>query len=216
MNNFIIGLMATTFLILNFTGPEAPAKAVPVPKPKPAGPAVILSDQERSDLYRTLLGEAAHQGEDEIMAITGLILNRLHTGRYGASLSAVVKAKRCRMRTVQGIEWLPYEDFTWQFTAWDKWHYDARAMHGRLTPSERKAMARIKPIADRAVALWQPLPCPFVNYWHPAAMQGSDTPPWARGKPFTQIGDARFLSSCARKAKKKTTPQAPARIASGS
>jgi hypothetical protein len=210
MNNLILSLTAATAFALNVTAPEVPALS-PVPV---ARPAVHLSAQDRADLYRTLLGEAAHQGKDEIMAITGVILNRLSTGRYGASLSAVVRAKACKTRTVQGIEGLTYEDCTYQFTAWDPWHYDSRAMQGRLTPLERKAMARLIPIADEAVAHWKPMRCRFVNYYHPGAMKGALVPAWARGRTFTQIGEARFLSVCDRKARTQTTRPALSRIAS--
>ncbi len=52
-----------------------------------------LSDRDRAILTRTILGEAAGEPDEGQRAVAAVILNRLNSGKYGASIPQVVTAK---------------------------------------------------------------------------------------------------------------------------
>lgn len=139
----------------------------------------MATDQDINNLAWTLLGEAANQGQSGMQAVGNVVLNRLASGRYGSTITQVVRAPQ-------------------QFSAWNS-GAGGNNPSGRW-PQSSTAFQNAKVIAQQLVAGQLPDNTGgAVMYWAPGMMQattGHADPYWARSEETNgrlQIGDQVFL-----------------------
>lgn len=136
-------------------------------------------------LARTLMGEAGGEGEHGMLAAGSVIDNRRRSGRYGGdSLRGVI------MKPGQFSMWNGVTGYARGEGANDAWR-------GAVDPT---AMS----VAQRIVSGQYDDPTGgATHYYAPAAAD----PSWARGRPYQQIGNHRFLNADAGRSEPEATGQ---------
>lgn len=129
-----------------------------------------LSPEDRDIVARTIVGEAANQPFEGQQAVAAVILNRLRSGKYGASISDVVFA--------------PYQFEPWQ----------TRKAELQALKPDNPAYGRAVQALDAATA--QDNTGGATHFLEPNIVQerrGGTLPAWAQG-PSTQIGQHLFFN----------------------
>ena len=131
-----------------------------------------LTKQQADYVIRTIAAETSGKSPEETQAIASVILNRINSGKYGASPEAVLFAKR-------------------QF---EPWMNPAGANYPmKISPkSQRYSDARD---ALEAAMAGEDITRGATNFWGPKSQYslGRDTPDWAIKMPdYTDIGATRF------------------------
>jgi hypothetical protein len=131
-----------------------------------------LTKQQADYVIRTIAAETSGKSPEETQAIASVILNRINSGRYGASPEAVLFAKR-------------------QFEPW--MNPAGKNYPMNISPkSQRYSDARD---ALEAAMAGEDITGGATNFWGPKSQYslGRDTPDWAVKMPdYTDIGATRF------------------------
>jgi len=136
----------------------------------PQGPE--LTDRDRDLIIRTIAAETSGKTPEESQAIAHVILNRIQSGKYGASPEAVLLAKK-------------------QFEPWSN---PAGANYPmRFLPDSRRY--GIGQAALEAALSGDDITGGALNFWGPKAQYalGRKAPSWAAEMPdYSDIGETRF------------------------
>jgi spore germination cell wall hydrolase CwlJ-like protein len=131
-----------------------------------------LTKQQADYVIRTIAAETSGKSPEETQAIASVILNRINSGKYGASPEAVLFAKR-------------------QFEPW--MNPAGKNYPMKISPtSQRYSDARD---ALEAAMAGEDITRGATNFWGPKSQYalGRDTPDWAVKMPdYTDIGATRF------------------------
>ena len=131
-----------------------------------------LTKQQADYVIRTIAAETSGKSPEETQAIASVILNRINSGRYGATPEAVLFAKR-------------------QFEPW--MNPAGKNYPMKISPtSQRYSDARD---ALEAAMAGEDITRGAINFWGPKSQYslGRDTPDWALKMPdYTDIGATRF------------------------
>jgi len=131
-----------------------------------------LTKQQADYVIRTIAAETGGKSPEETQAIASVILNRINSGKYGASPEAVLFAKR-------------------QFEPW--MNPAGKNYPMKISPtSQRYSDARD---ALEAAMAGEDITRGATNFWGPKSQYslGRDTPDWALEMPdYTDIGATRF------------------------
>jgi spore germination cell wall hydrolase CwlJ-like protein len=131
-----------------------------------------LTKQQADYVIRTIAAETSGKSPEETQAIASVILNRINSGKYGASPEAVLFAKR-------------------QFEPW--MNKAGKNYPMKISPtSQRYLDARS---ALEAAMAGEDITRGATNFWGPKSQYslGRDTPDWALKMPdYTDIGATRF------------------------
>lgn len=143
-------------------------------------PGLIYNEADIDAVVRTMLGEAANQGDDGLAAVAHVLRNRLENGGYGASLYDVAHAPK-------------------QFSAWNSKGLGGNSLVNTSTDSASYQKARA--IAEEVLnGRRTDNTGGAVNYFAPKGMTGKNgtvkgEPDWASRMSYTtSIGGHRFYS----------------------
>ena len=136
----------------------------------PQGPE--LTDRDRDLIIRTIAAETSGKTPEESQAIAHVILNRIQSGKYGASPEAVLRAK----------------------SQFEPWSNPALANYPMkfLPNSRRYGMGQA---ALEAALSGDDITGGALNFWGPMAQYalGREAPGWAADMPdYSDIGETRF------------------------
>ena len=143
-------------------------------------PGLIYDEADIDAVTRTMLGEAANQGDDGLAAVAHVLVNRLEKGGYGGSLYKVAHAPK-------------------QFSAWNSGALGGNNLVNMSADDPRYQQARA--IAEQVLnGQLQDNTGGAVNYFAPAGMTGKKgtrkgAPSWADDMAYTTtIGGHQFYS----------------------
>ena len=144
-----------------------------------------LDARSRDLLVRTVLGEAASEGDDGQAAVAAVIMNRLNSGKFGKSVPEVILARN-------------------QFEPWNTPQGRSR-MYGYASDSE--PYQRASAAVDHALAGNDPTRG-ATHFFAPVAQAqlGRSEPKWAQGQEPTVIGRHNFYGG-GKMAAEVTDPQ---------
>lgn len=139
-------------------------------KPLPAGDVSLVA--------RVLCGEVAGQGDTEVRAVAGVILNR---------------AVRASNRTLADVLFHNNGRGTWAFTALDPVRANPENVWGKASSPGSRCHRRMTRLVEEEHQ--RGVKHSWDSYWHPHAMKPAGaTPRWARGRKATRVGDAMFVT----------------------
>jgi hypothetical protein len=143
-------------------------------------PGLVYSEADIDAVVRTMLGEAANQGDDGLAAVANVLVNRYERGNYGGSLYDVAHAPK-------------------QFSAWNNKSIGGNNLVN--TPADSKAYQKARAIAEQVLnGQRDDITGGAVNYFAPAGMTGKlgtkkGEPDWAGKMSYTtSIGGHKFYS----------------------
>lgn len=135
-----------------------------------------LTETDIQALARTLVGECARCGDEEVRWIAHVVVNRLKSGRYGDEILDVVTFRRGKAYAFS--TWDPRENKSDVTGA----HVDRSTAFGRMRNIAREVWFEDDPTGGAT------------EFYHPASMRPAlRVPKWARGRHGVAVGGAIFF-----------------------